>query len=422
MCALGRELLRRGHRVTLFGLPDVQPKVAKSGLEFYEIGRADFPPGSVEATTKQLGELSGLPGLKFSIQFFQKEAAMLFREAPAAITQTGVEALIIDQITAAAGTIADYLKLPFVTICNALLVHREPAVPPYFTHWQYKTDGWAKARNQLGNGLLDYLTRPIWTQIVQQRQQWQLPPHQTRSDIYSQLAQICQLPAVFDFPREQLPGCLHYVGPLQDPSGVEPIAFEGVSFPFEQLRQKPLVYASLGTLQNQNWEIFRCIAEACADLDVQLVISLGNPSQDISEIQLPGSPIVVPYAPHQKLIERSSLVVTHAGLNTVIGTLSAGVPIVAIPITNEQPGIAARLARTGAGKVVPLSHLSVSKLRVAIVEVLEQPIYRERATQVQTAIQAAGGVQRAADIIEEEIDSCLPSKGLFTQDRPLSEL
>lgn len=34
MVSLGRELVRRGHRVTLFGVPDVRAKVVQSGLEF----------------------------------------------------------------------------------------------------------------------------------------------------------------------------------------------------------------------------------------------------------------------------------------------------------------------------------------------------------------------------------------------------
>lgn len=405
MCVLGRELLRRGHHVTLFGVPDAQPKIAKSGLEFYEIGAIDFPRGSVEKIYKQLGELSGLPGLKFSIQFFQKEAAMLFREAPNAIRQAGIEALIVDQVTAGMGTVADFLGLPFVTLCNALLIHREPGVPPYFTHWQYQNVWWARLRNQLGNTLANYLTRPLWEQIVHQRQQWQLPALRQRQDVYSQLAQICQLPALFDFPREQLPQWMHYTGPLQDPSGLEPVAFDNPEFPFDRLSQKPLIYASLGTLQNRNWEVFRCIAESCLDLEAQLVISLGNPQQAVSEVSFPGSPIVVAYAPHQQLIQRSSLVITHAGMNTVIGTLSAGVPLVAIPITNEQPGIAARLARTGAGKVVPLTQLNVPRLRAAVVEVLNQPTYRNNAAKVQAAIQESGGVQRAADIVEKALVS-----------------
>jgi len=349
--------------------------------------------------------MSGRAGIKFSIQYFKQDAEMLFQAAPLAIQQTGVEALIVDQVTPAAATVADWLKLPFVTICNALLINQEPGVPPYFTLWQYHNTPWAKLRNQMGNALGQRLSQPIWQAIVQQRQQWQLPPHQKRGDAQSQLAQICQLPAIFDFPRERLPTWFHYTGPLQDPSGLEPVAFKQPAFPFEQLTEQPLIYASLGTLQNRKDEIFRCIAEACRDLEAQLVISLGNPNREAAEINLPGSPLVVPYAPHQQLIQRSRLVITHAGLNTVLGTLSAGIPLVAIPITNEQPGIAARLARTGAGKVVKLAQISVPKLRTAVTQVLTEPSYRQNAAKVQAAIQASGGVHRAADIVEKAIAS-----------------
>jgi UDP:flavonoid glycosyltransferase YjiC (YdhE family) len=86
---------------------------------------------------------------------------------------------------------------------------------------------------------------------VQQRHQWKLPLYNCRDDIDSQLAQICQLPAEYDFPRVSLPQCFHYTGPLQDPSGLEPVFFPSISFPFEKLTGKPLIYASLGTLQNR---------------------------------------------------------------------------------------------------------------------------------------------------------------------------
>lgn len=403
MCNLGRELLRRGHSVTLFGVPDVRAKVTSAGIAFGQIGAREFPSGSLEATYRTLGKMDGLAGLKFSIDFFKKETKMLFSNAPEAVCSAGIDALIIDQTSLAVGTIADHLKIPFVTVCNALLINREPSVPPYFTNWPYQTTPWAILRNRAGNALLEYLTRPIWQMITRQRQQWKLPPYPHREAAYSQLAQICQLPAVFDFPRQRLPQCLHYVGPLSDPQGSEPITFDNLSFPFEQLTGQPLVYASLGTLQNRNWTIFQTIAAACLDLDVQLVISLGNPSQDTREIDLPGTPIVVAYAPHQQLISRSALVITHAGMNTVIGALSYGVPLIAIPITNEQPGIAARMARTGAGKVVPLKKLTAPKLRAAIVEVLHEKAYRENAAKVKAAIQSAGGVSVAVDIIERAL-------------------
>lgn len=235
--------------------------------------------------------------------------------------------------------------------------------------------------------------------IVAQRRHWDLPPYQRRDDAYSSLAQICQLPSDFDFPRERLPAHFHYIGRFQDPSGTEPITFQNVDFPFDHLNEKPLIYASLGTLQNQRPKIFKCIAQACLNLDVQLVISLGSPQAE--SMALPGNPIVVPFAPHQKLIERSHVVVTHAGMNTVLTALGCGVPLVAIPITNEQPGIAARLVRTKAGKRIQLGQLDETTLRKAITEVLTDSSYYKNAQRLQRSIQASGGVKRAAEIIEQ---------------------
>jgi MGT family glycosyltransferase len=401
MASLGRELIRRGHQVTIFGVPDVGAKVAQSGLTFYEIGAQEFPPGDLDQIYTQLGEMAGLAGLKFTLAYFKKETEMLFRHAPTAIPSAGVDVLLADQVTTAAGTVADFLKLPFITVCNALLINREPGVPPYFTHRLYQNTLWAKLQNQLGNGLSRYLTRPIWKTVVKQRQSWNLPPYRNREDAYSQLAQIAQLPDGFDFPRQRLAPCFHYTGPLIDPSGTEPVQFDQPPFPFDQLSDKPLIYASLGTLQNRNWAVFEMIAAACQDLEAQLVISLGNPKQDPSQVSLPGSPLVVSYAPNQQIIQRSSLVITHAGLNTVIGTLSRGVPMVAIPITNEQPGVAARMAYTGSGQVIPLAKLTVEGLRKAVTEVLNNPTYREKAQAMQRSIQQSGGVVTAANIIEQ---------------------
>jgi len=398
MCALALELQRRGHIVILFGVPDALAKVSSLNLTTLEIGAFDYPIGSVDSAYKTLGKLTGKAGLKFSIDFFKRETQMLFREAPQAIREANIDVLIIDQISSSMATVADYLDLPFVTVCNAMLVNREPGVPPYSTHWAYSTTPWARLRNRLGNALVDVLTRDLWQIIVEQRRNWNLPPYQKRGDAYSPLAQVCQLPEAFDFPREHLPEHFHYIGRFQDRSGTEPITFDNTDFPFDQLNSKPLIYASLGTLQNQRPEIFECIAKSCLTLDVQLVISLGNPKAQ--SIELPGNPIIVPFAPHQKLIERSTVVVTHAGMNTVLTALGCGVPLVAIPITNEQPGIASRLARTKAGKMLPLSKLSEITLRTAISEVLSESSYRNNAQQLQKIIQESGGVDKVADLIE----------------------
>jgi zeaxanthin glucosyltransferase len=176
-----------------------------------------------------------------------------------------------------------------------------------------------------------------------------------------------------------------------------------IDFPFEQLTGKPLIYASLGTLQNRLQSVFQTIAQACEGLDAQLVISLGCGMNEASIPKFPGSPIVVKYAPQLELLKKASLVITHAGLNTTLESLSQGVPMVAIPISLDQPGVAARIAWTGTGQVVPLSRLSVPKLREAIAQVLAQASYKTNAVKLQQALHEAGGVSRAVDIIEEVI-------------------
>ena len=75
--------------------------------------------------------------------------------------------------------------------------------------------------------------------------------------------------------------------------------------------------------------------------------------------------------------------------------------MVAIPIANDQPGVAARITWSGVGEVVPLKRLGVPSLRTAITKVLANDSYRENAVRMQGAIKAAGGVSRAADIIEQ---------------------
>lgn len=398
MVALGLELQRRGHGVVMFTVADGARKLEGLPLEVVTIGATAFPPGAVEEAYATLGRLTGGAGLRFSVDYFRREMAMLDAELPEAVADAGIDGLLVDQLCPAAGTVAEKLGLPFITVCNALPVNREAAVPPYFTDWQPSTKPWARWRNQLGNALLDRLTAPLWRDLQEQRLRRGLPAHRQKEEALSPLLQLAQLPRAFDFPRQRLAPHFHYVGRLADPSGREPLLRDAVPFPWERLDGRPLIYASLGTLQNGRPELFAEIAEACAPLQAQLVISLGNPTR--RPLDLPGEPIVVPYAPHQQLIERATLVISHAGLNTTLTSLGCGVPVLAIPITNEQPGIAARLVACGAGRVLPVQRLAVEPLRAMVKEMLQSPAYREQAQRLQAENQAAGGVAAAADLVE----------------------
>jgi MGT family glycosyltransferase len=111
--------------------------------------------------------------------------------------------------------------------------------------------------------------------------------------------------------------------------------------------------------------------------------------------------LVVEYAPQPDLLAHASLTITHAGMNTTLDSLTYGVPLVAIPITFEQPGTGARIRSTGVGEVLSLRKLNISKLRSAIKHVLTEDSYKKNARRIQQSIQLSGGVKLGADIVEQ---------------------
>ncbi|MBW4670275.1 MAG: glycosyltransferase [Cyanomargarita calcarea GSE-NOS-MK-12-04C] len=399
MFPLGRELQRRGHCVTLLGILDLQAKAIAAGLEFQAIAESDSPLGSMEKIFAKIGELSGSAAIRFTVGALKNASVAILRDAPDAIKQVGIEALLVDQLCPAGGTVAEYLGIPFITVCSAVVMNQEDGVPPWFKVWSYNPGWWARVRNQISHSAMNRIAKPIQEPIIEYRQRWNLPQHSNRSDAYSKLAIISQQPAEFEFPRRNLPPYFHFTGPYHDSTGRP-----GVDFPFEKLNGKPLIYASMGTLQNRLQSVFQTIAEACVGLDAQLVISLGG-ALEPEGLKLSGEPLVVKYAPQLELLQKASLVITHAGLNTTLESLKNAVPMVAIPVTNDQPGVAARIAWTGAGELVPLDKLSVPKLRDAISRVLTQESYKQNAVRLQEAIASAGGVSRAIDIVENAIST-----------------
>lgn len=403
MLPLGQELKRRGHRVTLVGILDSQPKTLAAGLEFRAIGESEFPQGATKELFTQLGKLSGLKALQYTLKWLANGAEIYLTDAPEAIKTAGIEALLVDQASPAGGTVAQYLNIPFVSVCSAIMLNREITVPPFITSWNYDPTWRGILRNRAGYVLLTQIGKPIRKVIQSYRQQWNLPPANSPNDEYSQLAQISQQPAELEFPRQVLPKYFHFTGPYHYSGSREPIPF-----PYEKLTGQPLIYASMGTIQNRLLGVFQTIAEACRELDAQLVISLGGGNRPESLPELPGNPLVVGYAPQLELLQKTTLAITHAGMNTTLESLTNGVPMVAIPVTNDQPGIAARIAWTGCGETIPVKSVNVAKLRTAIQKVLTEDSYKKNALRLQEAIEQAGGVSRAADIIEQVVSTGKP--------------
>jgi MGT family glycosyltransferase len=401
LTALGKRLRSRGHEVVYFQVADVEAPIRAAGLEFCQIGRDDFPRGTLRALDEELGRLKGLAGLRCAIGRVTRNATMLFRDAPDAIRDEGVDALVVDQVEFGGGTVAEHLGLPFVSVGLALPLNLDASVPFLCFPWSHGFSHAARLRNRLGNAFIEWINSDALKTINRQRRVWGLPSARGFNSLFSRLAQVVQLPSALELPGRRVPHHFHYTGPWTDAEARAP-----VDFPWERLDpRRPLVYASMGTLQNGILRPYQVIAEVCAGLDLQLVLSLGGGHDPSALGDLPGDPIVVGYAPQLELIRRSVLTISHGGLNTVLESLQCGVPMVVLPVTNDQPGVGARVEWSGTGRSIPVGRLTAGRLGDAVCDVLGDPSYRERAEGLRSRLEAADGLNRAADLIEAAFGS-----------------
>lgn len=395
--ALAHAFEDRGHKVIFFGIPDVESRIREAGLEFSVIGQKDYPLGTLRTLDEHVSKLRGLAVFRFTVDRVKNTAAMVLSDAPEAIRRANVDAMIIDQADFG-GTVADYLGLPFASVSILPPFIADYRVPPYFLNWSARYDFLGQLRNRMGMNLLSAIASPIYRTLNRQRIAWGLKPFKRRDEALSTWVQVTQMPRALEFEGCPQPDILHYTNLFRFEKGRPP-----VSFPWERLDGRPLIYASMGTLQNGSKEAFEMIARGCASLDVQLVISLGGGLSTEGFENLPGQPIVIPFAPQLELIKRSAVVITHAGLNTVLESICDGKPMVAIPIGNDQPGVAARLAARGAAIVIPRRSLTSSKVEIAVRRVLTDNRYRQAALELRQAIGHIDGAAMAAQIIEEKL-------------------
>lgn len=396
MLALAAALQARGHEVVFFGIEDIEASVRAVGVAFCRIGAQEYPLGTRKALDERQAQLKGLAVFRFTLDRVRRSMHMTLRDGPEAVRAAGVDALLVDEADFA-GNVADHLGVPWVSIALHPPLVSDDRFPPFWLGWPAGQDRLSRLRNRFARLLLLRIAAPLFRDVNRQRLMWGLKPHRRPEDELSPWAQITQLPYALEFAMQgPRPAGLHYTGPFVRPHMRPP-----VDFPWERLDGRPLVYASLGTLQNGLEAIFTMIAKACAGLEVQLVLSLGGGLDPARLEHLAGDPVVVRYAPQLALLQRAMLVITHAGLNTVLETLSEGVPMVAVPLGNDQPGVAARLKARGACLVVPRHQLTAARLRKAVTRVLGDARYREAARALQRSIQQMDGPERAADLIEQ---------------------
>ena len=92
--------------------------------------------------------------------------------------------------------------------------------------------------------------------------------------------------------------------------------------------------------------------------------------------------------------------VSHCGINSVHEAAIAGTPIVGIPMFADQRDMAIRVADAGIGLWMNKRTFTSEQLRAGILQVITGDTFRRALPRVQRSLDEAGGVRRAADLIE----------------------
>ena len=360
LVALGTHLVAQGHRVRVLGPASLARRFESEG-----IGLIAYREGEARGDDA-----------------FRALADDVVAEA----VRDKTDAVVVDFMQPHALTGAETLDLPI-----AAYVH---------TLYQRQAIGQRSPMNMYGN--VD--------KVNALREQLGLDPLERISDLLDRTARVLVFTLrELDRPEEPVAENVRYVGPL-----VEAAGDDAGWRPNGSSDDGPLVHVSMGTVAgaDQTAPVIQRLLDAFADRPVRVHVAVCTPEVatwdgavvDPSSLRAPSNASVTGYVRHAAVLPHASAFVTHAGLSSIGSALTFGVPMVCVPITNEQPANAEHVAAFGAGIALTPDDATVDALHVATRDVLTNASYGEVAGRAAASIRSDPPAERAVAELEQLLD------------------
>lgn len=107
------------------------------------------------------------------------------------------------------------------------------------------------------------------------------------------------------------------------------------------------------------------------------------------------------YAPYSQLFPRASAVVHQGGVGTTSQVLRAGVPMLVMPYSHDQPDNAARCRRLGVAEIINRDDYRAENVASKLRKLLSDLNYKAKADAVKQIIDSENGTKTACDEIEK---------------------
>jgi MGT family glycosyltransferase len=143
-------------------------------------------------------------------------------------------------------------------------------------------------------------------------------------------------------------------------------------------RDRPFVYVTFGT-EVAALAPVHALVSLIGQLDVDGVLTSGGSIDDSAFTTTPENLRVESWVPQQLLLQRASLLISHAGSGATLGAAASGVPHLCLPIAADQFENADAVTAAGAGLMLEPHEISPATLRQCTQELLTDPRFARRA-------------------------------------------
>ncbi len=164
----------------------------------------------------------------------------------------------------------------------------------------------------------------------------------------------------------------------------------------EKTKEK-LIYISMGTVNNNLLPLYKQFVAAFMSTDYQVIMSVGNLVSPEEFGDLPEHISVYKSVDQIAVLEKADVFFSHCGMNSVNESLYFGVPLVMLPQTSEQGGVAGRVLALGAG--IKLEKKTAASILEAANLVMNDASYAKNAAVIAEGFKRCTGAKGAADKI-----------------------
>lgn len=364
-----RELIKRGHEVWYYSYDSMREKIEGAGAKFVSCDEYD-PQTKLSADD---GERIG-KDLAFSTNLIVDMTLALDDAIIKDMTDLQPDVIIADSMAYWGKLIAKKLNIPFISSTTTFAFNRYSA----------------KVMKGKGDSLFSVL--------------FSMPKiNKSLNRLREKGYEVKNILSIIENDNDT--NTIVYTAPEFQPYAEtfsDKYAFVGASIrPITEPMEKtdiPTVYVSLGTVINQRREFFKNCIEALGNRPYRVIMSVGEYTDISSFGELPENIQVVSKVDQMAVLAVADVFITHCGMNSVNEALYFGVPLILVPQTPEQSGVAYRTREVGAG--LPLENNEVQTIRDAVGTLLRDETYKRAAKQLSDAFHSLKGAVAAADVIE----------------------